>query len=377
MSRRRILKSLSAAGFGTFAATHLTVDDVRGAASDEVPIYLDTEGETVEYVSADWYDQVVHTRDVYDRMERRWTGRSERDPHNDVFGLWYTPGKGAQNPSIILSLDKDSPTKDETRGRIPEEKHGVEVQVEDAPREEELTAECDDQAFCCPRTTMPGGLRVTFDGPEGRWSGTLGPRALDNSYNFNYSLTTAAHVVTGAYGCGADAIGAEALHNGTVIGTVEAITSPHDLAMIYDYDYPEKPKPEVWHPENHSPKYTIHYTASKDGVDYFINNTDLARKLGITTCTTEGEIHAHGKKEQSNYGIYNGSDCTSYWYDTVRWGSFTDLDEGDSGSVAFTYYPPNNENYAICSNSWRWFNYTAGPAGYALKNQNGYWWQQS
>lgn len=61
LTRRRIVKMLTASGVAPAAASLITVDDVKGADNDQVPISLDTNGEYKVNVAADWYDRVVHT----------------------------------------------------------------------------------------------------------------------------------------------------------------------------------------------------------------------------------------------------------------------------------------------------------------------------
>lgn len=381
-----MLKALSAAGFSSIAAHRLTVEDVRAAVSDQVPISLDTEGENTVMVDADWYDRLVHARDVFENVERRWTGRSERDPNNDVLGFWLSAGKGNDNPHIILSIDRDSESKVEARGRIPEERGGIRIEVEEAPREEELM--CEDKIHPYASNYMPGGLRVTFHGPRESASGSLCPRTLEGAssdVNYNYSLSTNAHVVADAHGmCGSDLIGATAYHGSTPIGQVVAINHDHDMAIIHHSDDNwATPENKVWLPDDHSARMKVSYTAGRDRVDYFINQETLVKKYGIGSCRTAGQIHAKGKKESTREYTFLTGDaaCNDYWYDCVRWGTINTMEPGDSGSLLFGLDPDadsfdDGTRYGICCNSWRWYDYSAGPAGYAWRDKHGYWWQK-
>lgn len=376
LTKRRLLSALSSAGFGTATVSSLTIDDVKAADSDQVTIALTCDGDRKERVSSDWYDHLVRARRVTQRMEKNWlgSGNSNRDTHNDVFGVWLNSGSGSNAPHVIITIDRNSSTKDETRGEVPERRNDVRIEVEERSREYESA--CDPK---CKEnlSEMPGGLEVCFDGVG---CGTLGPQAWD--YNDNtWNLTTAAHVPADDGHCGDDIIGDIAeTACGDYIGRVKYIDHTHDICIIDPY---MDPLPEVWNPEDHSERWgVITDSLSADGVDYWMGGEDHDErkvwKYGAKTCHSEGYVDARGKKEDPEVG----NPCTpdpNTWNDCVRWGSVTDLGAGDSGSIAFGADPYSNDFYAVCQNSWRWVdplhNYTAGPAGYAWKNKHGYEWR--
>jgi hypothetical protein len=95
--------------------SHLTVDDVKGADSDQVPIYLDTQGNEKRYVPSDWYNKVLDARKARYKIE-------EKHLHKEgVLSVGYSPGKhGGDNPHVIVGLDYNSDKKDERRGELPE-----------------------------------------------------------------------------------------------------------------------------------------------------------------------------------------------------------------------------------------------------------------
>jgi hypothetical protein len=167
------MKALKSAGFSSAAVAHLTVDDVRAADSDQVPIAIDTEGETIVNVSADWYDQLQRTRNVVNEMSKNWLGNREgpneksggpKDKYNDALAVWLA-GSGGDNPHVRITIDKTSNSKDDTRGNIPGGKNDVRIDVEEAdPKKEELLCEPNQKS---DTSSLPGGLRVTFSGPEG------------------------------------------------------------------------------------------------------------------------------------------------------------------------------------------------------------------
>ena len=87
LTRRRILRTLTAAGVTPVAASRITVDDVKAADDDQVPISLDVKGEIKKNVPADWYDKLIHTRDIRSKLSRN------HDHRESVLGVGYSPGK--------------------------------------------------------------------------------------------------------------------------------------------------------------------------------------------------------------------------------------------------------------------------------------------
>jgi len=391
MSRRRLLRTLTACGFAAGTAAALTPEDINAAGSDQVPITIDTSGESVVMVDADWYDRVQEARKVFQKMKNEWLpeqadnnvrenrGRGKgKDKHDDVSGVWFSAGKGNDNPHVIVSIDQESESKDNTRGNIPERRQGVRIEVEEMNREKELAWDhnnCDDKEKS-NTTEMPGGLQVRFQGRDG--SGTLTPRVVDSSYDHIYSIATAAHVASVDGECGDDLLGLKAYHYGNYLGELVYVDHRHDIAIIHnDYNY-DQPIPEVWNPSDHSEQWgPIKDSLSKDGVDYWENNGRKLWKYGKKTCFTGGTVDSRGKTERARVN----SPCADYWYDCVRWGEFGSIERGDSGSITFGAHPDENTFLACNINSWRWSSwsdgeYSAGPAGYAWRDNHGYWWKE-
>lgn len=233
-------------------------------------------------------------------------------------------------------------------------------------------AERDYEPACDPKCKssvdqMPGGLGVNFD----NGGGTLGPKMFDYD-TYTYKLSTAAHVPSSSDQCGSDLIGEPAYHCDAYIGDVEYIDHVHDICVI-DTKSSTEPLPEIWNPENHSDRYgTIKNSLSAGGVDYWMNNNRRLFKYGVASCYSYGTVSARGKRENA----FTFAPCAGEWEDCVRWGSFTDLDAGDSGSVAFGADPDSSDYFVCNQNSWRWFNYTTGPAAYAILDHHNYEWRQ-
>jgi hypothetical protein len=367
LTKRRLMKILSAAGLCSASIKFVSTDDVKASDSDQVTISIDNSGERKKQVSADWYDQLVRARRVKNKMQNTWLdpNGNDKDKYDDVFGVWLDAGTGSNNPHVILTVDKNSDTKGETRGEIPEREEEVRIAVEEAAQDYEPA--CDDK---CKNSTdaMPGGLEICIN----NGCGTLGPKMIDYDTN-NYKLSTAAHVASTDNKCGSDLIGDPVYHCGDYyIGDVEYIDHDHDICVI-DTKSSTEPLPEIWNPEDHSDRYgEIKNSLSAGGVDYWMENDRKLWKYGVSSCYSWGRVSARGKREKA--GDY--SPCAGAWEDCVRWGSINDLDAGDSGSVAFGADPDSNDFFACSQNSWRWWNYTAGPAAYAILDHHDYEWRQ-
>jgi len=405
MTRRRLLKTLTAFGFSASTAAALTSDDVQAADSDQVPISIDHSGKSIVMVDADWYDRLQKTRDNFDAMKRDWLPQQGRrnangrdrntnsekshgpnDEHDDVIGLFISAGKDNDNPHIIISIDQDSDTKDETRGNIPERRGGSRIEIEEMDQQKELATvhtDCEDEEVSNP-DKIPGGVRISFAGRDGY--GTLTPRIVDGSFDHTYSLATAAHVLSRDENeCGDDFLGTSAYHHGNYIGDVVAVDHDLDMAIVHNSSSWDQPIPEVWHPADHSERWEpIEETLTSDGVDYWINNDRQVWKYGVSTCFTTGKVHSRGNTERAyNYagpGPDVSTECADYWYECVRWGEFGSIEAGDSGSITFGAHPDRDTFLACNINSWRWSSfsdgeYSAGPAGYAWQNDHSYWWK--
>lgn len=373
LTKRRLLKALSSAGFGAASVNAITVDDVKAADSDQVTIAITCDGERKKRVSSDWYDHLVRARRVKNEIEENWlySTDSGKDSYDDVFAVWLDAGTDSNNPHVKVTIDKNSSSKEETRGNVPERRDNVRIDVEEAPREHEQVCE----PKCKQDTSeMPGGLSVSINGN----GGSLGPQAWDNK-DGTWTLTTAGHVAAQEGTCGDDLIGSNVEHCGEYIGYVKDIDHSLDMCII-EPAYDVEPIPEVWNPDDHSSRWgTITDTLSADGVDYWMgdnpnNNQRKVWKYGVGSCYSEGYVHARGTKEDPEVN----NPCTpdpKTWNECVRWGTINSIWGGDSGSIAFGADPDSDDFFAVCQNSWRWYNYSAGPAGYAWRNKHGYSWR--
>lgn len=404
LTRRRLMKMSSALGFSGATALNLTPEDVKAADSDQVPIALGYSSDTKVMVDADWYDRLIIARRQLQKLSEGWlegtNSRATRDEHDDVHSVWLDAGKGGKLPSLIMSVDKESPTKNETRGNIPEFSNGIEVEVEETPRRVQETTHADEDPHplepCGPhgcehypksdKSELPGGLKVEFYGSELTTTATLSPRTYytGTSPDLYYCFTTAAHAPAKAEdACGSDLIGLTANHDGIPIGDIVMVDHDYDIAVIFDDVINDRPQGKVVNPAAHSEQYRIKDTLNEDGVDHFINNSDddsvYVEKHGVGSCKSSGDVHSRGNTELQSFPFYEGDPCVNTWTETVRWGDFCDLYPSDSGSIAFGPDPYGDDYFGVCQNSWRFpgilGGYSGGPAGYALQNNFGVWWR--
>ena len=167
MSRRRLMNTLTTFGFSTATAAALQASDVKAADSDQVPISIDHSGDSIVMVDADWYDHLERTRDTFEEIKRAWLppqghrhnsrNNKNKDEYDDVLGVFISAGKGNENPHIIVSIDQESDTKDETRGNIPERRDGSRIEVEEMSKEKELAVDhtdCNDKEVSDPSNML-------------------------------------------------------------------------------------------------------------------------------------------------------------------------------------------------------------------------------
>lgn len=112
LTRRRVVRMLTAAGVAPAAASRITVDDVKAADDDQVPISLDVDGKIKENVPANWYDRIVHTRNVTDKIQESYGHRKS------VIGIGYSAGeRGGDNPYVVVGINQDSNSKEKIKRR--------------------------------------------------------------------------------------------------------------------------------------------------------------------------------------------------------------------------------------------------------------------
>lgn len=359
MGRRSLMKALTTIGLGGISAATITADDIKAAASDEVPITYameasDWAGSSYEpqkiMVPVDWFDDVQQAHQAHEDFD---FGRIP-----GIVGTTVLPAKfGGRNSIIQVEIAPDIAKRHgksiaEARSMVPETILGVDTRIVESSHPE----------FGCYEheygTEPPVGCHVEGTNSQG----TLGcPLIKDGNWYFstNYHLFTDQNDPTGA---------SLTEWGGDTIGEVVDYDCADDFVAC--------------EPRNgHSPTRTIvgtdhyilgYYTAS--GIDSLAANDEQATKRAVTTCETSGTIHGRGEA-----WAYD-ADCKRR-FDQVKWGvSEQDFTDGDSGSVAYAspYASSEYREYALCINAARvptddpTGNYVFGTGAYHINSEYGY-----
>ncbi|WP_411716052.1 hypothetical protein, partial [Natronomonas sp.] len=120
LTRRRLMKMATAAGFPAATALSLTPEDVKASDSDQVTIAFDVTGEVKKQVPADWYDHVRRTKRVKSDIEQKFLDRE---------GINSVGVRTGSDPHVIVRLDADNSKKEERRGELPEYQNDVYIDV--------------------------------------------------------------------------------------------------------------------------------------------------------------------------------------------------------------------------------------------------------
>lgn len=349
MTRRRLMKLLSASGFGGFAVSHLTVDDVKAAADDQVPIVYaiasdpDAEPsedgasmvERVKNVPADWYDNLQKAFAVHEAAQL-----GERP---GVVATGVSPGDyGGENAYIDVSLSQEAlertgmgPTHvDDVRGALPETIEGVPIEVRDTglPQLHACTdGDCNNGDY---GEYVPPGVECSGD-DNGYL--TLGPRMLDGGGARYFS--TNHHMFNDD---GKDPYGDRIYHpaHDDPLGMVTQWDCKQDFVMARAND---DHTIQTWTGDIECiGDRFMQGQFSKSGLSDRKAAGKKLHKIGQRTCHTSGEI-------QSVDGyIGNINDGCSDRYKQVFWGDEEHAKDGDSGSP--TYAPdPESSNYYLIS----------------------------
>lgn len=355
MSRRRLMKTLTAVGFSATTAAYLTADDVKAAAGDEVPITYamvwDDSEETYEpekkMVPADWYNDLQQAHKVH--QQANFIQRP------GVSGTTVKPGKyGGRNARIQVEISQKKADNDrvaiaEARGEIPESIEGVPIDVVEAAAPE---LGCYENDY---GDTPPAGVHCGDDDS----SGSLGAYMIKNG---NEYFSTNHHIL------GGDPTGEHLYqYSATPIGEVVSYNCHDDYVAAKGIN-------------GHSPSRDIvdssyytwgHWTAA--GVDDLAAQGAYAEKRGVRTCWTTGEIHGRG-----DAWVYD-SNCVIR-HDQVKWGTAVDdFYRGDSGSAAYHHYEDDKVlvvdlNAAFVPESDPSGDYVFGTGAYHIYNEYGFGW---
>lgn len=330
------MKAAAAAGMSSAAVLTLTPDDVKAAASDEVTIPFDVDGEVKKQVPTDLMDWYYRARDATYQIKQ---GHAHK---NAVVTIATTGPKDGDNPHVLVRLDESRGDAEERRGELPEERNGVRVEVE-THDETKFQEHCDPDFWAeSKKDDFPGGMETVSSSSTNR--GTNSSRIFDNNLNW-IGWTTAAHLLddcsSGAYIYHSD--GTQSYN----YGEISDVDTIRDVAFI-------KPRNNAgtspWNlkPSDHTEGVEILSTLSEEGLTYLSNNGPGCGLYGIGSCFEDLKLE--------NWNEYNNNSwyCNGYRDDQIELeeGLLDDTKAGDSGGLYYSEDPDNPGNwYALGSHN--------------------------
>lgn len=322
LGRRNFVKSLITAGVGVTTAAHISVDDVRGAASDQIPIVVGFESvpddptakkPVKKYVPLDWYEDYQTALQVHERRSSALASRP------GVKAIWVEPGKrGGRNARLQIDIhERHYP---ETRGTIPEAIDGVPVEVGQVSGHElgcntlnYYTGHYPDDA--------PGSIQVC----NGSSSATLTSRVWNANLG-KYQFLIANHLFGGNHD---DYRGDPVYQPDTSnqqLGEVWYGRCYLD-AMVVDPVNSHQPVDRI---NDATPVEDLQGHFTKDGCADLASQNEDVRKNGCRTGSTSGVVEGVGKTYY--YGCWEK-------VGQLKWGDSSKFDDGDSGSLAYHRAP--------------------------------------
>lgn len=388
LTRRRVIRMLTAAGVAPAAASRITVDDVKAADDDQVPISLDTKGNYKVNVSADWYDRIVHTRDVSAKV------RQNHGHRNSVIGIGYSAGEwGGDNPYVTVAINENSDSKEKDKKKIPDERDGVRVEkrehekptVNNCPNTSYYENLCDNYD-CDPfpkGSEIPAGPIVDFPYVSGGNWGSHTSQTLWTDSVLHLGWMTSAHLMEET----CEANGQLAFHqpatdggDGYKIGEVVAVHPDYDVAIIEatgGYNYDTDPSPYVHESSNLQGGNTygpIEATMSKDAVNMWEADNSKVFRYSGGTCYDYGRVEG----TYVNDGV-QGLTCGDLIKETIHIQG-DGAANGDSGGLHWGYYGPQDVylGMGVHSASYDYLlqDFAIASAGYRIDNDLGYYWSQ-
>lgn len=378
LTRRRLMKYLSAAGVSIATVQNITVDDVKAADTDQIPIALDTQGNIIKNVSADWYDRVVHANDVRDKIAANHGDRPS------VIGVGYDP---ASEPNVVIHFHEESESKEKDKGETPNQKDGVTVKKEEVnpkptacPSEPETCLEYDCRTIEEGKD-IPAGTLAEVPYAPGTWGG-ITSRIRDNNHEHDHGWLISAHQDSS---CG-DGYRPDVYHQprddgGYKIGEIVEVYPNYGAAVVHPTrgisdDIHASPyvadSTNIIDGDRYGP---IQATMSKDGVRTWRDNDYSVFRYGPSTCYDDGEV----LDIYQDYSVTSDSCGEQTLHESIH--ITNEVDDGDSGSLAFGYYSPDDiwlgigilvqEDDRLLTKDR-----VITGAGYAIHNDLGYHWHE-
>lgn len=371
---------MTASGVAPAAASRITVDDVKAADSDQVPVSVDVDGEIIAHVPADWYDRVVHAREVRDRVANNHKHRPS------IIGIGYDPATRDRGTPAVKGIFNDNhPRKNSEKGKIPGEQDGIpiEKQEEKEPTKDSCSSSSASHACsnydCEPLPfgwDIPGGAAM-----ETRWLGdgstaSHTSSAYDGNGEHGYGWMICAHQAVNCNAAG------EMYHQpkgdgGYKVGEVVEIFPQYDFAFVKatrGVDDNILPSPYVHESSDlqYGDRYgPIEATMSEDAVAMWAEdgNKRAVFRYGMGSCYDNGTID----------GVYPGigEECGQIQIESLRVNMQSE--NGDSGGLHFGYYEEQDIYLGI---GFHWGSVDRpflsdiawATPGYRIKQDLGYFW---
>lgn len=381
LTRRRVMKLATAAGFSTATALTMTPEDVKAQDSDQVTISFDISGRNKKTVDADWYDHVQRSKRVRDTIESKYYSR---DGINGV-GI----GNDGEH-HVVVVLDKNHSKKDERRGELPERKNDVRIEIEEEDEIPSPKHNTDDgcqshEGPCDDKITdtysVPGGVVA---GPYLEEECTLGSRLFPGSCKVIgegwslpvHCLTTCYEVQEGDDRCSSDrsrpcepVVQEDIFHN--YIGIGQAICYDEALDFVYiEEDDSSVPESEIVLPSDHSNKVHIKDSVSDSGLDVVMDGYEVTAR-GVKSCEVDnGSVDFRDlTRSIKNYCREEVIEQVEVTFDNSH------LANKDSGGVFWV--TDNGDNFAVthlssslCAPGFGHY----GPQAHSIQDRNDVWW---
>lgn len=331
MGRRQLIKTLSTVGFSVAAAAHITADDVKAAASDQVPIVVgyssgddpDNPQPVTKNVPADWYNGYRHATKVHQKHTDRLLDIE------GVKSVLFDPGEyGGVSSSLTVLIHRNHEEK--ARGKIPTEINGVPVEVGLVDGYE---LGCGSLSYNSGHYPLecPGSVQVCAnDGDVGTLSGRIYDRDTGESYFLvpNHLYTEGDNIAP------YDEPLYQPNTNYDALGTVAGNDCWYDVLWL-DPANAHEPMDEI---EDASPSRYVNGWFSRAGLSDLKSAGEPVEKYGCRTGRTSGQIESTDAAT-SFYG------CNTK-YGQLAQGDSSDFNDGDSGSMAYHGEPLDGGGYS-------------------------------
>lgn len=328
LGRRGLMKKLLGMGFTVSSAAAITIEDIKAASSDEVPIVVgyrrkdlsDLTSERVPYkknVPKDWYNQVQKSRrkknEIADDVRSR----------EGVLGVGLTSIDKSSRPGILVIVDKNKP--EVGRRNIPTNVGDIPVEITESSRGKPF-ASCDTsqlRGWSKNNSDLYSGYEINVNGSGDPGSGTNTCVVWDGQSSYGLSCY---HVLKDSGNNVADGVG-------NSVGTVtDERHCREDWALFSLDDVGWEQKVKFGQYDGITGSFT------KDGVADLVNSNAGCSKVGKRTCKSSFEAEAYDVQ------YWVEGDCGSAPHQVYYEAQSDDFKQGDSGSLVYHESPDNSSH---------------------------------